>query len=134
MGMTVGEDGQVQRMERRGTDERSLMFRLFESLIPSWLPLWDEDALNGSQGVTIMLCRSLVSSRHFGHAESTVDLQIAHCAKRTMGQTVFQILAHWRLLQTICHRPGQRCDRSRDRLSRQKPSRSLCGGLVHFKP
>lgn len=134
MGMTVGEDGQVQRMERRVTDEQPLMSRLFESLVPSWLPLWDEDALNGFRGITIVPCRSLVSSRNFGHAGSTVDLQIAHCAKRTMGQTVFQILAHWRLLQTICHRPGQRCDRSRNRLSRQKTSRSLCGGLVHVKP
>lgn len=39
MGMTVGENGRVQKMERRVTGERSLMLRLLETLIPGWPPL-----------------------------------------------------------------------------------------------
>lgn len=124
MAMTVEEKGQVQKMERRVTDERPLMFRLFETLIPGWLPLLDEDALNASPWIATIPCHILVPSPNAGRAGSTLKSHI--CARSNMEWTVFQCLAHWRPLQTIWHRPGQGFDCGRDLLSHGKRRRVCC--------
>lgn len=77
MVIRAGKNNQAQKMGRLVTDERSLILRLFETLIPDWLPLWAGEAFSESPGITIAPCRSWVSSRTPGHAESTIDLRIA---------------------------------------------------------
>jgi len=135
MGMTAVENGQVQRMERRVTGERSLVLRLLLTLILGWPPLCAGEASSQSPGITTVSCRSLASSCNTGDAESTIDLQIAHLHQmhlgtgglprsRSLAAIIGEMISSWTKIWS----------RWWSSFTRQKTSRSLCGSLVHAKP
>ena len=64
MVMWTGQNIQAQKMGRQVTGEASLMLRLFETLIPGWLPLRAEKAIQHiPREITLVPCGGLIFSR-----------------------------------------------------------------------